>query len=172
MTKLLGAVLVITASAGIGYMTGLDYQKYLEELRYLKMIMLQIKGEIGYTRGALFEVTGRTARRIREPYSSWLSNMSKVLEARSENSFSRIWTSCIETDLKQTRLKKEDIEDLKQMGVNLGYLDTSMQLGMLELYMERLELKIQQVQSDVASKRRVWNCLGVLFGMFVTIMLV
>lgn len=172
MTKVLGAVLVITASAGIGYMTGLDYQKYLEELRYLKMIMLQIRGEIGYTRGALSEVTGRTAKRIREPYSTWLWNISRALEERSENSFSRIWTACIETDLKQTRLKREDVEDLKQMGGSLGYLDASMQLGMLDLYMERLELKIQQIQSEVVSKRRVWNCLGVLFGMFLTIMLV
>lgn len=172
MTKLLGAMLVIAASAGIGYMTGLDYQKYLDELRYLRMIMLQIKGEISYTRGALLEVFERTAGRVKEPYSSWFMHMSRTLEERSKQSFSRIWTSCIESDLKQTRLKREDIEDLKQTGISLGYLDVSMQVGMLELYLERLELKIHQIQAEVTSKRRVWNCLGVLGGIFLTIMLV
>ena len=172
MTKVLGAVLVIAASAGIGYMTGLDYQKYLEELRYLRMMILQIKGEISYTRGALSEVCERTADRVKEPYSSWLRHMRDALNERSEQSFAGIWTSCIESDLKNTRLTREDIEELKQMGISLGYLDVSMQLGMLQLYLERLELKIHQIQGEVVSKRKVWNCLGGLGGIFLTIMLV
>lgn len=172
MMKIFGGLIVIAASAGIGYLTGLDYQKYLDELRYLRLVMMQLKGEIGYTRGALSEVTGRLSNRVREPYRSWLLHLSEALEERSEATFSRIWTASIDSDLKSSFLTAEDMEDLKQTGINLGYLDAAMQIGILELYMERLELKIQQIQAGVSEKRRVWNCLGLLGGIFLTIMLV
>lgn len=50
MQKIIGAILIILASGGIGVTKGLELQKYLRELELLKQLFWMLKREIQYTK--------------------------------------------------------------------------------------------------------------------------
>ena len=67
MQRLIGSVLIITATAGAGYVYGTELKKYLEKIQYLRYISGLLKGEIEYTGAPLSEVFSSVAARCRPP---------------------------------------------------------------------------------------------------------
>ena len=49
MQRLVGGILIITATAGAGYVYGTELKKYLGKIQYLRYIVGLMKGEIEYT---------------------------------------------------------------------------------------------------------------------------
>ena len=64
MQRLIGSVLIITATAGAGYVYGTELKKYLEKIQYLRYISGLLKGEIEYTGATLSEVFSSVAARV------------------------------------------------------------------------------------------------------------
>ena len=95
MQRLVGGILIITATAGAGYVYGTELKKYLGKIQYLRYIVGLMKGEIEYTGAPLSEVFSSVARRVKEPYRNWLGQLSARTESRDESGFSRIWNKCI-----------------------------------------------------------------------------
>ena len=85
--------------------------------------------------------------------------------------FQEIWDRRIREDLRETRLTKTDLESLRHMGENIGYLDHEMQLGTLGLYTEQLENEIHAAEKVFGSKSRIYHCLGVMGGIFIAILI-
>ena len=55
----------------------MEQQQYLEKLMYIRHILELIQGEIEYSGAPLFEVFGKTANRVQEPYRSWMLGSQK-----------------------------------------------------------------------------------------------
>ena len=107
MQRLVGGILIITATAGAGYVYGTELKKYLGKIQYLRYIVGLMKGEIEYTGAPLSEVFSSVARRVKEPYRNWLGQLSARTESRDESGFSRIWNKCINRYLRELNLKTE-----------------------------------------------------------------
>lgn len=58
MQKIIGCVLIIAASTGMGYLKGLDLQRYLTEMQELRQLFCMLKSEIKYTKAPLGEAFG------------------------------------------------------------------------------------------------------------------
>ena len=128
-------------------------------------------GEIKYTKVPFQEAFGHISRRQMGDYQKWLAELSHMLEERVSLSFTELWERAIENNLQDTALKKEDINQLKILGANMGYLDEEMQLNTLQLYLDQLDGEIQTAQGSLAEKRRLCNCLGVMGGILIVIVL-
>jgi len=83
-----------------------------------------------------------------------------------------LWQHALERYFSDTHLDKRNLELLKNMGTNMGYLDREMQVGAIDLYLEQLKLNIRKMQEELPEKRRILNCLGVMGGIFVAVVLV
>ena len=94
-----------------------------------------------------------------------------MLEGRVSLSFSELWDLAIENNLGETALRKGDLDQLKVLGANMGYLDEEMQLNTLQLYLDQLDCEIQSAGEGLAEKRRLCNCLGVMGGILIVIVL-
>lgn len=170
--KVLGSVLIIAATSGIGYWYSHEFQKHLNELQYLRQMFIMIYGEIRYTQESFGEVFSHLERQLKEPYAEWFRNMAENIQDRSRTSFSELWSEAIDLCLGISHLKKEDLAELKDLGAQMGYLDADTQLGVLKLYTEKLEIRIQTIRTGLASKKRLCNCLGIMSGIFIAIILV
>ncbi len=171
MLKAAGISLIVLACTGMGFSFSGDYRKRLEELKYIRQIMLMLRGEIKYTKSPLPEAFFHIGARVREPFDQFLKNVSEELEQLGGHTFQDIWMERIRTDLKELHLKKNDLEPLIRMGENFGYLDGEMQLGTIDLYLEQLELDIGQAENAAGEKTKVYNCLGVMTGLFLAIIM-
>lgn len=172
MQRLIGSVLIITATAGAGYVYGTELKKYLEKIQYLRYIAGLIKGEIEYTGAPLSEVFSGVAVRTKEPYRTWLQEISGRTRRRDESGFARIWNKCIDRCLGGLNLKTEHSVLLKEMGTFLGQLDRETFNRSMQLYLNRLDLEIEKLREGLGAKKRISGWLGIMSGIFLIVILI
>ena len=84
----------------------------------------------------------------------------------------KIWKTAVEMKLSSSRLSKEDREILLRMGDDLGCLDKETQLKTLALTMEQLDEMGKSLRVELPKKMKLYNYLGILTGVFLTIFLI
>lgn len=171
MLKMIGVVLVIAASSGLGFAMSQELKDRIETLIYLKKIMLMLRGEIKYMKSPLPEAFSNVAVRVNPPFTEFFKTLSGELEGLEGSPFPIIWKEKVNEHLKSLKLMKQDYEQLERLGENFGYLDGEMQLNTIDLYIEQLEVEIKTAQETIGAKTRVYNCMGVMGGIFITVII-
>lgn len=172
MQKFIGCVLIVLASSGMGYFRGMELQQHLSEIEGIRQLFLMLRSEIKYTKAPLGEAFYHIGRRMDGIYKKWLDGLAEKLEEKSGAVFTNVWSESIDTYLKGTCLQKEDLKQLKEVGAHMGYLDEEMQIGAIDLFLEQLEVEIQVMRQNIATQRRLCNCLGVMGGVFLAVVLI
>lgn len=172
MLKLTGAMLIVFATTGMGIAKGRELQMYLKELEQLRQVFLMLKSEIKYTKSPLGEAFFHIGKRIGKEQGTWLLAVSEQMEKKLGITFFSLWTASVDTYLNKTKLKRQDLEQIKALGMNMGYLDEEMQIGTIDLYLEQLEIELRKTREELVTKRKLCNCLGVMGGIFLVIVLI
>jgi len=172
MLKAIGAVMIMASATGIGLSFSADLKKHCMELRILKQLIYMLRGEIKYTKTPLPEAFLHMAVRLPEPFAGFLRETAEEMGGMDGRGFGELWREQIRKCLSATHLKREEKEQLGDLGDVLGYLDLEMQLSSIELYLERLEICIRDAQEAIATKQKVYQSLGVAGGIFLVILLV
>ncbi|MGC4019529.1 MAG: stage III sporulation protein AB [Muricomes sp.] len=172
MQRFIGSLLILTATTGAGIVYGVELRRYLEKLLYIRHIVYMLKGELEYSHAPLGEIFGRVAMRVKEPYRMWLRAMERQVADREEDGFSKIWNRSIDKYLGDLHLKSVHSIQLKELGTFLGQLDGDTLGKTIQLYLNRLELEIEKVREGMAAKKRIGNCLGVMGGIFLVVILI
>lgn len=170
--KIFGIVIICTASAALGFAQGEHYRKHYQELIYLKKIMLLIRGEIRYNCGVLSEVFANVAGRVKEPYREIFEGLSGELDSGNGKVFSEIWDNTVIMQLDRTLLWKDDIEELKELGDGMGYLDMEMQLNCIDFYTDKLADRIQLTGERLKGNEKLFKVLGIMGGILITVLLI
>lgn len=169
--KMLGSVFVIASTSLFGYLMGMERINRLKQLKTLKKILYQLRGEIQYGYTPLPEAMGNLGGRNETVFSQFFLSMEEQLKNYEGKTFFSIWKRGIEEKLKHTALNNQDKVKLIALGENLGYLDQEMQIKNIDLYIEGLEEEIKVESSSQKEKIRLYQLLGVLSGVFVTIVM-
>lgn len=172
MLKMSGCILIIVSCAGIGYVKAMELQKHFADLQMLRQLFLMLRSEIKCTKAPLGEAFWHISRRMSGSYGKWLARLSKELEEKSGRTFQELWNLSIEECLCATSLSADDIGKLKAAGSQMGYLDEEMQLGTIDLFLEQLEAETGQIRENLAGQKRLCNCLGILGGLFLAVLLI
>lgn len=171
MQRVTGAVLILIATGGAGYVYCRELRRYLGKMLYLRYVMSLIKGEIAYSHAPLPEVFGAVAGRVKEPYRTWLVQTAAELEKRSEYSFARMWNRSVEKHLRVLELKQEHSILAKEPGTFLGTLEKDTLDSTFQMYLNRMDLEIEKLREGLAAKTRIGGCLGVTSGIFLIVIL-
>lgn len=148
-----------------------NVRNQLENMKYLQRIISLIQSEIRYSRAFLGEIFANIGQSVKEPYRSWLLEMSEKADGFSERRFEDIWKESCKRYLGVLDLPEQELESLKSLGNQLGYADIQVQMRLLDLYQEHLENTIREVHNQAQTKVRLYHCLGVMSGLFVAVLL-
>ena len=170
--KIIGVVLILSSSCAIGFRLSSDLGKRIEDLKSLKKIILMLRGEIKYNNSTLAEAFEVIGSRIKEPYRIFFQSTGTELNKLSGQTFFEIWKEMIYIHLEPTKLLEKDKKRLESIGENLGYLDKEMQLGTIDLYLEHLELEIEEAHKNLNNNGRLYKCLGIMGGILITLIIV
>lgn len=165
MLKLIGSVFIITATTGIGFSKSKELQNHLNALEELKKLFCLLRSELQYTHAPFAEVFSKISTKTSIPYREWLLSLSQRLINKTRGSFWEIWCLSITEDIKETNLKEEELEELKNVGKNMEYIES------LELYIEQLEYRIKNTREAYRSKRKLCQSMGIMGGIFLVILL-
>lgn len=84
--------------------------------------------------------------------------------------FTMVWQEGLHAGI-NTAFRPEDIEFLDQVGLSLGSTDIAGQLNTLELHKNNLAMIRQKAEEECKRKTKLYRSLGVLSGVFLSIML-
>lgn len=170
--KIIGAACIIIACSAIGF--GQSYKLHIryKELVELKKILYLLSGEIRFGSSTLEEAFQVVAERSEPPYEGFFSYLSGEMRKRNSQTMEKIWKTAVEMKLSSSRLSKEDREILLRMGDDLGCLDKETQLKTLALTMEQLDEMGKSLRVELPKKMKLYNYLGILTGVFLTIFLI
>ena len=165
MLKVLGMVFILIASTGIGFSRSHEMQEHLSQLEELHRLFQFIRSELQYTRAPFAEIFEKISGKVNPPFVMWLSEMTKRLQNRGTGSFWDIWNEAIEKELKDSKLKNDELVDLQNIGKNLEYMES------FDLYIEQLEYRIEQTREECKTKKKLCQSMGIMGGIFLVILL-
>lgn len=169
--KIIGCMLVIISSTAIGFYFSNDMRCRIEDLRELRKLISLLRGDIRYANTPLPEAISAIARRNKGNFERFFANTCTKLHELSGLTFSDIWKEAVEKELMNTSLAKKDKFHLIQFGESLGYLDKDMQMNTLDLYISQLEDAITELSKTVKEKSYLYNTLGIMAGIFISIVM-
>jgi stage III sporulation protein AB len=156
----------------MGFYCSNELKSRISDLKELRKLILLLRGDIRYANTPLPEAICSIAKRHEGGFEDFFTKISERLSAHSGNTFSQIWKEAVETELLRTSLNKKDKSALVNFGDNLGYLDKEMQMNTLELFLTQLEDEIAELSKTAKEKSYLYNTLGIMAGIFISIILI
>ncbi len=171
LLKVSGCLFVIAATTLAGKTQADSVQEQYRQMRILQRLICMIESEIRYAHTHLGEIFLHVSRRAEKPYKDWLLCMERRMGQMDSGNFETIWGQAVAERLKDSGLPTKELERLGRLGGQLGVLDLSLQLKVLELYREQLELAMEEVREGMRTKVRLCHCLGVMSGLLLSVLL-
>lgn len=169
--RILGGILVITGSLGLGYwyyrQIGMRIGNVEELIRMLDLMM----SEIRYSRATLPECCKALAGQMQEPYDRMFQKLSECLQKDDIVSFEAVFEQCLMESLRKTSARQEETEALLRFTRNSSIKDGKMQLLGMERCRQNLAGIKEKLESEAAGKGRMALGLGSLGGLLLLILL-
>lgn len=144
-------------------------RKQFEEMLYFKKMILLLRGEIEYTQAQVGEIFLRLSMHARDPYAEWFETLAEQLELHQGESFFEKWEENLVVPLEQVIGKGRELDRLRELGENLGYLNKEMQIHAINYFLEQFEESMEERREKVRYQEKMYRSLGVLGGIFIVL---
>lgn len=175
--KILGIIFIMCGACASAYVLCAKAQNRIVELNIIKNFLIMLKGEIRYSLSPLpdgFNTISDKLIRDEEAFLSiFLKKLSNELQEMKCTSFMQAWTGNVNLYIKgKTSLNNKDIDEFIQLGSNLGYLDSQMQLNTIDMYLEKISQNLDSSNKELKDKCRVYKCVTIALGLFTSIIVI
>lgn len=164
-------IMVAVSCSCLGFIKSQALSGRVRDLLSLRKILRLLSGEISYSGTPLPEAFCRISSKMSGAYRDFLQDLSEDMERYDGESFSSIFNRNVECHLRTTRLNGQDREEWKEFGAMLGYLDREMQMSTLRSFDQTLEQKISELREGLPARKKLYQSLGVMGGLFLVIFL-
>jgi len=169
--RLIGAVLIMAGSVGIGLYLSAKEGFRVQDLLEFKKALHILSSEIEYMRTTLSEACANIAKRTGLGVSPIFANFSRLLEEADAGTAYQLWLEAMEAGREGTFLANEDRTVLNDFGKTLGYLDKEMQKNAIDYTVAYIDEKAAALQTASDKNKRMYRSLGVIGGLLVTVVL-
>ena len=94
------------------------------------------------------------------------------MERKKQGALASIWMEGIKETLKTSLLNQNEKRTWQELGENLGYLDKEMQITLLHICEEHFEEYRLQAEEYLKGNAKIYQTLGIMGGIFLTIIFV
>ena len=172
MIKIIGTIILIASSVLAGGVLANRVKLRVEELIYVKKLLVMFRGELEYKNAMLPEAFLAVANRAKAPYDNVFGQLAKATEDNCTVTMASVFEGVINKYLKcYTYLKNDDLHKLYELGDTLGYQNKNMQLSNVDLYLERLNVQIQEEREKMNDTVKVYRTLSAMTGILIAIVL-
>ena len=173
MLKLLGALLIISASTTFGFYQASRYVQRTKQIRQLIHALKRLEADIQYGLTPLPDAFTKLSDTMTAPLSTIFNDMGNQLsQQQREQSLQEMWRDVLEQHWIHTSLKQAEKDILIQFGSLLGMSDALDQQRHFELVINRLELEEKTAKEDQTRYESMWKSLGTLLGILLVILMV
>ena len=170
--KILGMLLVVTASYGIGKTIGVYQNRRVEDIYELLIFVRMANGHLAYSASAITEIIREGSDKAGGRIGDWLAGLA--FQFRTEeyaSSFEQIWTGSIGSLMEYSYLTDAQIGAVKELGKWLCYMDIDMQIRNLKLWEQNMRTEYEEQKDRAHRINKVSRSLGLLGGIFLIILI-
>lgn len=173
--KIIGGLCIIGATTLYGRGLAGEYTCRLDTLKALKRAFNILKGELRYgieTLPAAFMHVGERCSLGDEDVRDFFWAVGGRLAEETGKRLGEVWEEESKNLAAETHLNGAECDRLIKVSECLGYLDLAQQVNNIELYLGELEEDIQILSGKYSDTCKMYTSLGVMAGLFLTIILI
>lgn len=163
---------MISASGLLGMLLSNRLSLRYKELNNLRSSMQLLETEITYGATPLPFALMNVAQKTEGLISRFFSNIAFSLMERSYYTISDAWSYGVEAVLRESPLKRSDMELIKGFGTVLGCSDREDQKKHFELFYIQIRQQANAAQEEISKSARMYRSLGFLLGITVFVIFV
>lgn len=168
--KFIGAVLVVFAGAGFGACPVHKMKERTREMEGLYFCLLRLKSEINHAVKPLPEAIKSVTKNGNGTYIKVLENVASEME-KGGKSYESLLSECAELYFTGSVITREEQEAFKETFLLLGGGDRERQIQALEYYAEVIRNAMAQEKQKKKERSYLYRSLGVLGGIFLSVIM-
>lgn len=168
--KLLGAILVLISSGGIGFFYASELKRRRTALEEEYSLMRLLLGDIRYMRATLPEALNRAKQRHKGGFEGFLGSMAKKLSEASGKEFCALWREAVEEEMKHSAFSKEDKQRMIRFAESIAAAERETVIACFEQFLCEIREELERVNRVTDSKAKLYRSLGVLTGIFIVVL--
>ena len=165
MFKIIGSVLIVLSCTAFGVEKSRELSIHRKELEELQRLFTNIHAELKYMKIPVGELFMKLRGKV-GVYQEWLEFLTKNVHKCYGRTLEEVWTSSIDNYFQKTFLTKSELEELKQIGKQIGQPEA------IRLYLIQLENSIQNTREEEKEKKKLYQSMGILCGIFIVLVLI
>ncbi len=168
--KAVGSILIIIASYLIGALKSREYKRRVEYLQAMQICVHQFENEMRYTKTpvkAIFEKLAEETDGVIEKI--FVDAVDSFNESVGKTA-SSIWNSAVNTH--SDELFADDKDIILLFSSCLGANDMDGQIKNIMLYKSRLDTSISNARCVYEQNSKLFNSLGLYFGILISVLLI
>lgn len=171
MVKILGGIFVVFACTYTGAFMGVILKRRNLLLLQLQSSALRLRAQIRHERTPLPEALVTISQGKKGAVGEMFRSISRQMKEYNGVPTEEIWKANISGFLTETALTESDRAALCRLGSSIGTLDCTMQDELLSVYIEEVQNSIELLGEEIRRKTGFYRMMGVLTGIFITVML-
>lgn len=169
--KAAGVLLCISAGFLIGNYFSENIKKRYMALNNIRRMILQIIGEIEYTRSNISDIFYKLSKKQESPYREFMEYIHSETEG-TNGRLKDIWKRGVDGYFSQLKLTDKDLEMLEKLGNSMGSIGIRVEIENLELYIKEVDELLLNIREELANKTKLYRMLGLFGGMAIAIILI
>ena len=165
MLKIIGSLIVIFSSTGIGLKLCSKLYQQNNELMSIKKSIIYLRGEIEYNITNLSDALYDISDKIAEPLGSTYRIIAHEIQEKPDKTLGEIWKQNILNNFRPCILNVNQIERFSDFGKSLGFLDKSMQVNNINLFLIYLDDEINENLTKQKTNCKLYKYLGFMGGL-------
>lgn len=170
LTKIIGCAIITLCASKIGFDEAGKYTKRVKEIREFQMALVSLKGEISFCRTPLSEALVKTGQRLKTSVAEIFTSAGVNLKS-GVKSAKEVWDGALYATQNKLSLKNDEMYVLSSFGGLLGISDAAGQLDNIELTTAKLIMCEKQALEDEKRLSKLYRSMGVIGGIFLSILL-
>lgn len=167
-----GVCLVIFAASAYGMMMGKELKARLSELKELKKIMFLFKSEIAYGKTPIFEAAQNISGRCSPFFKKIFEDFCECEKLEKNKMIDEIWKEVMSKGFLNSHLSRQEQNSFIEVGKSLGLMNSDTQEKTIDIYLSELSVSIEELEKTVPAKVKMYNSLGVMLGVIITIIMI
>jgi stage III sporulation protein AB len=168
--KILGSIIIITASSFIGYYLSFNCSKRPLQLKTLQGLIKVLENEIRFLSSYIPDAFKRIYKSVDSPVAEFFKGTVENLNSDKGLNASQAWEMSISKNIFKTALNKEDKEILISFGKMLGNSDLEGQIKNIGFILNQLDQQEKKAEEIKKKNETLYRALGFLGGVAIILL--
>lgn len=169
--KWLGVLIVIGTTTWLGFDISSKYRRRVVEIRQFILSLQMLENEMLYSHLPLREIFKNISVKLVAPTNIFYGNLAKEMDDAVAD-FNQIWKEKLTAYRQFSTLKSEEIDIINQFGNTLGQHTAVQQQKHIVLAIKYLENELTEAIENRIKYEKMFKSIGVLFGIFIVLLLI